>query len=157
MKSSPKSDSLFEQITARMSPEAVAKFTPSQLEDLKQACRQLSWKKHAVDVRVSIPLPGRGFYFVFLAGPERRSLQRLRAENPFYPYGVIAGCLGLLAAAGVGVNFLWNSWLQPTLATDVSTMHETAIPWLQSKVSCEGTGRIWRDSTCWDKQHNPNF
>ncbi len=39
------------------------------------------WTEHPVDIRVSIPLPFARYYLALVAGPERRSADRLTDER----------------------------------------------------------------------------
>jgi hypothetical protein len=147
-----KRTSSFDYILRRMSPDVVKTFTSVQLEELQRAVQAAQPSKHDVDLRFSIPFPRRGFYFVIFAGRERRSIERLRAENPHYPYTAAAGILvliGLLASVTVP-TILWLTALGAKSQQD--TIHPTAIPWLQDKESCQATRREWRDGKCWEKE-----
>jgi hypothetical protein len=72
----PEPDPFFRQMFARMSPGAKFTFTPAQLDEIKKAFSARSRASHALDVRHSIRLFGKSYYFVFLAGRERRSVPR---------------------------------------------------------------------------------
>lgn len=50
---------------------------------------------HPVDVRVTIPLPGRPVFFSLLAGPERRSRQRRSIERQRHPLRTIGNVIFL--------------------------------------------------------------
>lgn len=147
-----KHNSSFDRILRRMSPEVIETLTPIQLEELQRAVRAVQPGKHAIDIRLSIPFPGRGFYFVIFAGRERRSIERLRAENPHYPYTAAAGVLtiiGLLAIVTVPTIL----WLIPMGSkSEQDYIHPTAIPWLQDEPSCQTTGREWREGKCWEQE-----
>ncbi len=72
-------------------PEEVARsFTELQLEMIEHALEGGKWRAHPVDVRLSIPVLWRRFYFVLLAGPERRSAERRTYERARRPVRVIA-------------------------------------------------------------------
>lgn len=139
-----------------MSPEIAATFTDSQLVELQRVMRN-SASRHAIDIRLTIPFPKRGFYFVIFAGRERRSIERLRAENPHYVYTALIGLLsafGFLAAITVpsvlGIMAL-------SAQSQQAEIHPTAIPWLQDQQSCEQTGREWKDDHCWDREWSHKF
>jgi hypothetical protein len=152
-----KRNSHFERILRRMSPDVAATLTPTQLAELQSAFQSMQPGKHAIDLRVSIPFPGRGFYFVFLAGRERRSVERLRAENPHYLYHSALAILvltGVLAALVVPA-YLWL--LQLNTEQNTEPAHPTAIPWLQDQQSCEKTGREWQEGKCWEREWSHMF
>lgn len=62
----------------RISPEIRSTFTDQQLTALSDAFRR---RRHSVDIRVSLPLPGGRRYLVLLMGKERRSSERRRLER----------------------------------------------------------------------------
>ena len=72
---------LYKSLLSRIPHDVQASFTPEQVRGLRQACEQLRWGRHPLDIRLSLPFPATRFYLVFLAGMERRSTQRLRAEG----------------------------------------------------------------------------
>jgi hypothetical protein len=76
-----KTEPLFQQIVERIPLELKESYTPEQLEALRDAIAQLSWRRHIVDIRLS----WLGVYWVVLAGQERRSHKRLRGENQDHP------------------------------------------------------------------------
>lgn len=158
MKSSSKSDSLFDQILARMSPEQTALFQKDHLEALRATCRQLTWRKHPVDVRFTVPFPSRGFYVVFLAGPERRSPERLRAQHSGYPYGTFASIVTSAVLLGAIATIGILQALRPATQTSQETQaYPTVLPWLQTEADCERSNFEWRNDACWDATHNPDF
>lgn len=69
-------DPFLEQMFARMSPGAKFTFTPGQIDEIKKAFAARSMTSHALDYRYSISFLGKSYYFVFLAGRERRTVPR---------------------------------------------------------------------------------
>jgi hypothetical protein len=160
VKQSSRADSLFEQLLAHVPPETVATFTTAQLNVLKQASSNLGWKKHTIDIRLSIPILVSRFYLVILAGPERRSCKRLHEERGKYPVWTftnliaISGFFGLLTLSVLGVSQI----LLPLLIkVESNEFHPTAVPGIYSKTECENTIRSWHDGKCWDDGNHPNF
>ncbi len=100
-------------------PEDVANsFTEFQLTMIEHALDGGCWREHLVDIRLSIPLLWRRFYFVILAGPERRSRERRRGERRRRPLGTIANIvvfavfLLLLIPAVVGsIQLISMDWV----------------------------------------------
>lgn len=78
-------------------PSDVAKtFSAAQLDAVKRAYGAREPGAHAVDLRMSVPLGRRWFYFVFLVGPERRVVDRLALERLFRPLWTGANVLVLV-------------------------------------------------------------
>ncbi len=73
-----------------MPEEVASSFTELQIETIEHALEGDKWRDHPVDVRLSIPFLWRRFYFVLLAGPERRSVERRKYERARRPVRVIA-------------------------------------------------------------------
>jgi hypothetical protein len=160
MRQSSTVNTLFDRIFARLSPEIAATFTSEQIEGLRRAIDKLSWKRHAVDLRLSVPFPGRSFYLVILAGPEHRSRRRLRAEKRRYPIWTPTNILVLAVVAGLLVLSLLGilQFFLPTLTSlNLSEPHPTAIPYIQNEAECLRGDKIWNDGQCWDFQHSPFF
>lgn len=90
-------DPFLQQMFARMSPGARFLFTPEQLDEIKKAFGARSHTSHALDFRYSLGLFGKSYYFVFLAGRERRSVPRLNltrlSQKLALGVAVAAGCL----------------------------------------------------------------
>jgi hypothetical protein len=74
----PEPDPFLQQMFARMSPGAKFLFTPAQIDEIKKAFSARSHACHAFDFRHSISMFGKSYYFVVLAGQERRSVPRMR-------------------------------------------------------------------------------
>jgi len=105
-------DPFIEQFFARTPPKTAATFNPNQLESLKQTFGSRASKKHAVDLRLSMPFPKGSFYWVLLMGREKRSRDRLEHERQKHPLWtvanglVISGFLLMIATALLGTVFI---------------------------------------------------
>ncbi|MBN3892389.1 MAG: hypothetical protein HWQ43_25680 [Nostoc sp. JL31] len=75
-KNSSKKDPFEQQLFTRIPPEIVATFTNAQLTELKKVFNDRIYKRHFVDIRVSIPFFVKRFYVVFLLGKEKRFKKR---------------------------------------------------------------------------------
>lgn len=84
--------------------------TPMQLDAISDALVPEP-KRHVIDYRISLPLFGRRYYLTILAGPERRSVDRLAREAQvrarrtatFYAVAlVIAACVAFVALVVAG-------------------------------------------------------
>lgn len=65
----------------------------------KQTDANQKWKRHPVDMRLTIPFLGSRFYFTFVAGREQRAPERRLEERKQYPvltFGNLFFAFGLL-------------------------------------------------------------
>jgi hypothetical protein len=103
-----KTDPLFQQIVERIPLELRESFTQEQLEALQGAIAHLSWRRHVIDIRLSL----LGIYLVVVGGQERRSNKRLRMEKQDHPIWtapnvlVFLVILAILLFALIGVLFV---------------------------------------------------
>ncbi|MGK7890224.1 MAG: hypothetical protein AB4042_12885 [Leptolyngbyaceae cyanobacterium] len=147
---------VYERLVSAMTKMDRSNFTQEQLYVLRQACQKLAPRKHAVDVRLSVPMPHTpGFYCVFLAGSERRNEQRTAQERRVF-WRLTYLLLGSLGLAGVLMLRM------PMMASHLSYLAKpasdpTALPWISSEEDCSGSDRVWEDNACWDSQHDPTF
>ncbi|MCF4966845.1 hypothetical protein [Nostoc sp. CMAA1605] len=57
----------------------------------------------------------------------------------------------LTASILVAKSFIFNGG-----AVEKSS-YPTSIPWINTKLDCENTGRNWIDNKCWDQEHSAEF
>jgi hypothetical protein len=76
-----KNEYIVKRMLARIPPEILSTFTDEQLAELKKVFIERANQSAAVNIRVSLPFFQRRFYFVCLAGKERRSRQRLHKSK----------------------------------------------------------------------------
>jgi hypothetical protein len=148
--------SVFDRLFAHLTSAEKATFTPEQVDALQAASTQLTWKRHAVDIRISIPVPAHsGIYLVILAGSEQRSTHRIRAQRRFFwqLIGLIGGTAMLASLGCLGIIKL----LPQISAARDTVPHPTILPWIETKTDCVGEGKVWQDGECWDIQHDPMF
>ncbi len=65
-----------------------------------------SWDRHAVNLRLSIPLPFGRYYVTLVAGKERRGAGRLASErrkHPLLTFGNVAVFFGLGSVCGLAL------------------------------------------------------
>jgi len=84
-------DPFVEKFFSRIHGEVAASFTDAQLNAIKMAFGARDWGSHSIDMRRSVRFLWWRFYFVLLAGPERRPAERLAAEGS--PFGTIGNAL----------------------------------------------------------------
>ena len=76
---------LFDSIVQRLPDDVRESFSEDQTEAIRQAAEQCQWGSHAIDMRVSIPLPGSRFYIAVVGGKERRNAVRRETERSRHP------------------------------------------------------------------------
>jgi hypothetical protein len=158
MSSSRKKDSLFERIFNHIPPHSAKTFTLDQREALQLATSKLKADRHPIDIRVAVPFFGKGFYIVVLAGSERRSPKRLRAEDPRYFFKALIS-VGL-ASSFAALSLVGLFWLTKQATTQPSSekSYPTVIPWIKTEAECQQhTGRTWRKQQCWDSEWSHKF
>jgi hypothetical protein len=94
----PPFDPFFRSMFERMSPGAKYLFTPQKLDEIKKAFGARSWGSHAIDVRLTAPLLRHSYYFVLVAGKDRRRVARRMVRLPRRVVLLLAGALLLVAA-----------------------------------------------------------
>ena len=87
-------------------PEALrASLTPEQQHAFSAFTEPAATSAHPVDLRVTLPVPGRPMFVSVLAGPERRSRTRRSLERARHPLRTI-GNIAFLGSSLVGVYAL---------------------------------------------------
>jgi hypothetical protein len=64
-----------------MNPEVARSFTEAQLQELERVFVVPASSRVPIDIRITVPFFWRRFFITFLAGPERRSTERLKEER----------------------------------------------------------------------------
>lgn len=78
-------DPFLRRFYSRIPATMVQSFSDGQLDAIKRAFGSRTAGAHAVDIRLSIPFGSRSFYFIVLAGKERRSPRRVAWERRLRP------------------------------------------------------------------------
>lgn len=84
----------------RLNPEVAASFTAEQRDAIMAMFGARGITNHSIEVRRSIPVGRRRFYFVFLMGPEQRQFVRLHGQ------GAASRRFGILFYLGAGALLL---------------------------------------------------
>lgn len=91
-----------ETLWNRIPEDARESFTEAQRAILADAARQCLFNTHPVDIRFSLPLLFKRFYFVVLGGAERRSAERRTMERQRLPLLKLANLFFLVGLAAIG-------------------------------------------------------
>ncbi len=89
-------EAFIERLNAKLPRDVAESFNDAQYEAIECAFGTRRWRNHAVDLRWLLPLFGRSYYFVLLAGGERRSCQRRLRDRILHP--LVSFGNGLVAA-----------------------------------------------------------
>lgn len=90
----PAPDSAFVTRFRTRMPDVVARsFDEDQLRAIVSAFGTRRWKRHSIDMRITLPFLGRHFYFVVLGGPERRSPVRRQADRATHPLATLGNTM----------------------------------------------------------------
>jgi hypothetical protein len=93
----PKADHHFVRKFQRsIPPHIAASFSDEQLRAIIRAYGVRSWGHHAVDMRFTLPVLARTYYFVLLAGVDKRPRSRNRAERYSHPLATLGNMLFLM-------------------------------------------------------------
>ena len=86
---------------ARLPPWVVDTLSAEQKEAIQHAASDPSWSRPPVNVRVSIPVFTRRFFFTIVGGEESRSSERRARERNRYPLRTVANIFFFLGLIGV--------------------------------------------------------
>ena len=83
---------------AKLSAELLASFSDDQKRALHEAVSDAT-ARPPVNIRLTIPLPGRRFYVTIFSGQEKRSPNRRRHERTRHPVRTVANIFFILGFA----------------------------------------------------------
>jgi hypothetical protein len=90
-------DPFFRRFFGRVPPEIAETFNDEQINAIRRAFGSRTSGSHPVDLRFSVPFfRRRSFYFVFLAGRERRSSRRRTWERRLRPLATIGNAVAMI-------------------------------------------------------------
>ena len=78
-------DAFFARLATMLPSDVARSFNNAQLAAIAYAFGTRRWRDHTVDLRWLMSLFGRNYYFVFLAGAERRTRARLLRDRLLQP------------------------------------------------------------------------
>jgi hypothetical protein len=105
-----KADPHFVRKFADSMPAGIAEtFSDAQLRVIIRAYGVKNWRRHASDIRFAIPVWARTYYFVFLAGVDKRPRSRNRAERHSHPLATLGNFLFLFFVVTLLVSFVFGA------------------------------------------------
>lgn len=87
-----------EKLLDRLPEDVRESLTDRQVEALSQVLDDPAWRKHSLDLRFTVPVPGRKLYFTMVGGREQRSHERRkldRQDQPLLTVGNMFFAMGL--------------------------------------------------------------
>lgn len=127
------SDPFLRRFYARIPANMVQSFSDGQLDAIKRAFGSRTAGAHTIDLRVSIPFGSRSFYFILLAGKERRSLRRIAWERKLRPLltignaVVIAVFIVMLCLSLATVVYVGKRWAGIDIVPGVDMLPDKQI------------------------------
>lgn len=88
-------------LLARLPPDVRDRLPPDVQTMLSVVAADRPWRRHPVDIHVSVPLPFAPFFVRIVAGPERRSSIRRTVERRTRHAPWLGNLLFVLGAVGV--------------------------------------------------------
>ncbi|MEA3381938.1 MAG: 3-phosphoshikimate 1-carboxyvinyltransferase [Pseudomonadota bacterium] len=105
----------------RMPKNVVDSFTDDQLFHLNTALAGRRWGSHKVDIRGTIGLLRSRYYFVLLAGRDKRDLSRTESRiGKLVTAAIVALFLCVSLVLGLVLLYILKSWLGINLFEDFS-------------------------------------
>ncbi|MSP51244.1 MAG: hypothetical protein EXQ91_02445 [Alphaproteobacteria bacterium] len=74
-----------EEVLERMPAIIRESLSPDQKKAFYAALKDTPWREHAVDMRLTLPVPFRPFYLTLVGDPEKRSPERRGNERSRHP------------------------------------------------------------------------
>ncbi len=106
-----KADHHFVRKFAGSMPAHIAEtFSDAQLRAIIRAYGVRSWGQHAIDFRFTLPVLARTYYFVLLAGIDKRPRSRNRAERHSHPMATLGNFLFLCFVLLLLLSFILGSF-----------------------------------------------
>lgn len=159
MQHSQRRDIAFERLMSRMPPHIITSFSDVQLDAMREALASRSWRRHTVDIRISIPF-ARRLYIVLVMGLERRSQGRRVHEKKLNPIWTPANIAVILITLVVSLSAIFGAFQLRDFNFSFFNqleVHPATVPFKKDKADCEASGRDWRNGECIDYEHNPSF
>jgi len=160
MPNASEKNAAFLRFCNQLPDEMLQNLNQEHLSAMEKAFSEHQWQNHLIDIRLSIPFPGRGFYFVLLGGRERRSKARLIQDRKVHPIWKPANFILVLIVILMGIGMLFAT-LQLSKA-DFRNFNDrevapAIIPFKTNRSDCESSGRTWNDGRCIDHEHDREF
>ena len=100
---------LLDRLLGPMDRDVANSFTEAQLQELERVLAASSSRRLPIDIRITLPVLRRRYFFTVLAGPERRSAERLKQERANHRLWTFAHvcCLAFLLLLAIPAVIGW--------------------------------------------------
>ncbi len=95
-------ENALETLLERLPPEVMDSLTDAERLALWQAANPITWRRHPINIRMSVPGLTNRYFLTIVGGVERRGGERVRRERRVHPLRTAGNVLFLL---GVGGSF----------------------------------------------------
>ncbi len=108
-----------EGLLRAIDPVVRAGLSMKQEDAIRVAARRDAWRRHPVDIRLTLPMPFGRFYLALVGGREHRSTARLAVERTRHPLSgiinraIVGAVAAILVLAGFGLYELLAGALLP--------------------------------------------
>lgn len=89
-----------EALLARLPPEVLASLSEDERVALWQAANPSTWRRHPINIRLTIPGLSRRYFLTVVGGPERRSPERIHRERRLHRLLTPGNLMFLLGVGG---------------------------------------------------------
>jgi hypothetical protein len=90
-----------DELLSRLPAEVANSFTPEQRAALRAVGQPITWKRHPVDIRLTLPPLGRRRFLRIVGGWEKRCAARLYRDGRVHPLHTLGNILFLLGIVTV--------------------------------------------------------
>lgn len=94
------SEGALEMLLDRLPPEVVGSFSEEQRAALWSAAKPVSWRRHPINIRMTIPFVGGRYFITVVGGAEKRTDDRLKRERRSFPLRTAGNILFMLGVGG---------------------------------------------------------
>jgi hypothetical protein len=94
-------ETALEKLLHQVPPEIMDSLTEEERVEVWQAANPISWRRHPINIRLTVPGFKTRYFLTVVGGPERRSWERIRRERHLHPLRTLGNILFML---GIGAS-----------------------------------------------------
>lgn len=93
-------ESALETLLSRVPPEVMDSLSEEERIALWQAVNPVTWRKHPINIRITVPGLANNYFLTVVGGVEKRGHERIRRERRVHPLRTAGNILFLLGLGG---------------------------------------------------------
>ena len=93
-------DNALETLLERLPPEVMDSLSDAERLALWQAANPITWRRHPINIRMTVPGLKNRYFLTVVGGVERRSGERIHRERRVHPIRTLGNILFLLGVGG---------------------------------------------------------